>query len=64
MTVFGICHVFGRKYDDLNKKWTVFGVQSSNGDGKIQFQIENTTVTVFRQKFDYGITVIFVKDRQ
>ena len=31
------------------------------GDGKIQFLIENATVKVFVQKFDYGITVIFEK---
>ena len=37
------------------------GLTVSNGDGKIQFLIENTTVTVFIQKFDYGITVIFEK---
>ena len=35
--------------------------QSPNGDGKIQFLIENTPVTVFVQKFAYGITVIFEK---
>ena len=42
-----------------NGRYSVF--QSPNGDGKIQFLIENTTVTVFIQKFDYGITVIFEK---
>ena len=35
--------------------------QSPNGDGKMQFLIENTTMTVFIQTFDYGITVIFEK---
>ena len=35
--------------------------QSPNGDGKIQFLRENTPVTVFVQKIDYGITVIFEK---
>ena len=35
--------------------------QKPNGDGKIHILIENTTVTVFIQKFDYGVTVIFVK---
>ena len=35
--------------------------QSPNGDGKIQYLMENTPVTVFVQKFDYGITVIFEK---
>ena len=42
-----------------NGRYLVF--QSPNGDGKIQFLIENTTVTVFIQKFDYGITVLFEK---
>ena len=60
MTVFGICQFFGRWYGDFkNGRYSVF--QSPNGDGKIQFLIENTTVAVFRQIFDYGITVIFEK---
>ena len=42
-----------------NGRYSVF--QSTNGDGKIQFLIENTTVTGFVQKFVYGITVIFEK---
>ena len=42
-----------------NGRYLVF--QSPNGDGNIQFLIENTTVKVFIQKFDYGITVIFEK---
>ena len=42
-----------------NGRCSVF--QSPNGDGKIQFLIENTTVTIFIEKFDYGITVIFEK---
>ena len=42
-----------------NGRFSVF--QSPNGDGKIQFLIETTTVTVFVQKFDYGIAVIFEK---
>ena len=33
-----------------NGRYSVF--QLLNGDGKIQFRIENTTVTVFIQKFD------------
>ena len=40
-----------------NGRYSVF--QLPNGDGKIQFLIENTTVTIFIEKFDYGITVIF-----
>ena len=40
-----------------NGRYSVF--KSPNGDGKMQFLIENTTVTVFIQKFDYGMTVIF-----
>ena len=35
--------------------------QLPKGDGKIQFLIENATVTVFIHKFDYSITVIFEK---
>ena len=42
-----------------NGRYSVF--QSPNGDGKLQFLIENATVKVFIQKFDYGITVIFEK---
>ena len=61
MAVFGICQfldgisIIGIK----DGRFSVF--KSPNGDGKIQFLIENTTVTVFIQKFDYGITVIFEK---
>ena len=40
-----------------NGRYSVF--QSSNGDGKMQFLIGNTTVTIITQKFDHGITVIF-----
>ena len=60
MAVFGICHFFGRYFGNLNKEWSVFGI-SHDVDGKIQFLIENTTVTVFLQKFDYGITIIIEK---
>ena len=35
--------------------------QIPNGDRKIQFLIENTSVTVYKRKFDYGDTVIFEK---
>ena len=35
--------------------------ESNNGDSKVKFLMENTTVTVFIQKFDYGMTVIFEK---
>ena len=42
-----------------NGRYSVF--EPPNGDGKIQYLIENATVTVFIQKFDYGITVIFEK---
>ena len=61
MTAFGICQFFGG--DTVirikNGRYSVF--QRPNGDRKIQFLIRNTTVTVFIQKFDYGITVIFEK---
>jgi len=42
-----------------NGRYSVF--ESPNGDGKMQFLIENPTVTVFLQKFDYDITVIIEK---
>ena len=58
MTVFGICQFLG---GDLNKNGRYSVFQSLNGDGKILFLVENTTVTVFIQKFDYSITVIFDK---
>ena len=61
MAVLGICQIFGRYYDNLNKNCRYSVFQSPNGDGKIQFLIENTTVTVFVQKFDYRITVFFEK---
>ena len=61
MTVFGICQFFGRYFGNLNKNGLYLVFHLPNGDGKIQFLIENTTVTVFVQKFDYGITVIFEK---
>ena len=37
------------------------GIESPNGDAKMQFPIENITVAVIIQKFDYGITIIFEK---
>ena len=61
MAVFGICQFLGRCFGDLNKNGRYSVFQSPNGDGKIQFLIGNTTVTVFIQKSDYGITVIFDK---
>ena len=42
-----------------NGQYSVF--QLPNGDIEIQFLIENTRVTVFIQRSDYGITVIFEK---
>ena len=61
MAVFGICQFFGQYFGNLNKngRYTVF--QSPDDDGKIQFPIENTTVTVFIKKLSNGITVIFKK---
>ena len=53
MTVIDICQsVFANRY-------SVF--QLPNRVGKIQFLIENTTVTAFTQIFDYGITLIYEK---
>ena len=56
MAVFGICQFFGRYFGnfDENGRYSVF--QLPNGDGKIQCLIENTILTEFKQKFDYGIT--------
>ena len=64
MTVFGICKYFGRYFGDSykNGRYSVF--QSPDGDGNIQFQIENTTVTVIIQIFDYDITIIFEKNQR
>ena len=53
MVVFGICKFFGRYFGNMNKKWTVYGIW------QIQFLIENNTMTVFVQKLDYSITVIY-----
>ena len=53
MAVFDICQfldgisIIGIK----DGRFSVF--KSPNGDGKIQFLIENTTGMVFIQKFDY-----------
>ena len=57
IAVFGISQFFGRHFGNLNKKLVGFG----NGDSRIQFLMESTTLTVFIQKFDYGATVIFEK---
>ena len=57
MVVFSNCQFFGRYFGNLNKKWSVF--RSTNRDSKIQYLIKDTTVTVFMQKLDYGIMVIF-----
>ena len=60
MTVFGICQLGGKTEICIkNGRYSVF--QSLNDDGNIQFRIENTAVTVFIQKFDYGIMVVFEK---
>ena len=61
MTVFVMYQFIGRYFGNLSKNdwYSVF--QAQNGEGKNQFLIENTMVTVFIQKYDYGITVIFEK---
>ena len=61
MVVFDICQFFGHYFGNLNKNGQYSVFQSPDGDSKIQFLIENSTVTVFIEKFDYGITVIFGK---
>ena len=50
-----------RYFGNLSKNDRYFGIQAPNIDGKNQFLLENTTVTVIIQKFDCGITVLFVK---
>ena len=52
---------FGRFFGNLDKYSRYSAFQTRNGDGKIQFPIENRMVTVFTQKLDYGTTVIFEK---
>ena len=61
MTIFDICQFLGGATVIWieNGRYSVF--QSPNRDVKIQFLMENTTVMVFIQKFDYGITIIFEK---
>ena len=59
--------IFGRYFGNLNKKWTVFCNAwwcSPGDDGKAQFLIENTTVTIFIQIFHDAITVIFEKNQR
>ena len=59
MAVFSIYQFFGRYFGNLNKRSRYLLFQSLIGDGKIKFLIENTTVTVFTQRFDSSIVVIF-----
>ena len=42
VTVYGICQFFGRYFGNLNKNDLYLVFQLPNGDGKIQFLIENT----------------------
>ena len=59
MAVFGICKFFGRYFGNY---WRYLVFKLPNGDDKIQFLIENTKVTVYIQKFGYGMTVIVGKN--
>ena len=61
MVVLGICKVLDAisVIRMKNGRYSIF--QTPNGVDEIQFLIENTTVTVFIQIFDYGMTVIFNK---
>ena len=52
--------IFWRYFGNLNKNGLYLVFHLPNGDGKIQFLIENTTMTIFKQKFD-GNTVVFEK---
>ena len=57
--------VFANFLDGISVMWIKNGryslIQSSNGDGKIQFLMESTTVTILMQKIDFAILVIFEK---
>ena len=59
MMVLGICPFFWQYFGNLNKNSRCSLFQSSDGDSKIQFLNQNTTMTAFIHTFDYGITVIF-----
>ena len=61
MGVFGIFQFFGRYFGNLNKNDLYLVFQLPNGDGKIQYLIENTTMTISKQKVGYKNTVIFGK---
>ena len=61
MVVLDICQLFDGILVIWIKNCRYSVSKSPNGDGKIQFLIESTTVTVFIQKSDYGITVILDK---
>ena len=50
MRVIAICQFFGQYFGNLNKNGPYLVFQLPNGDGKIQFLIENTTMAVFKQK--------------
>ena len=60
MVVFGICQFFGRYFGNLNKNGHYLVFHLPNGDGKIQYLIENTTMTISKQQFD-GNTIVFEK---
>ena len=59
MARLGFCLSFERYFGNLNKNGQYSVFQKPQGDDKIRFLIENTTLTVYIQTFDYGITVIF-----
>ena len=62
MGVFSIFQFFGWYFGNLNKNGLHLVFQLPNGDSKIQYLIENTTMKIFKQKVDYGNnTVIFGK---
>ena len=61
MGVYSIFQFFKRYFGNLNKNGLYSVFEAPSGDDKIQFLIDNTTETVFIQKFDYGITVILEK---
>ena len=64
MAVFGICQFLNGMSVIWIKDGRYLVFQSPSDDGKIQFLIENTTVTVFIQQFYDGITLIFEKNKR
>ena len=61
MVEFSICPFFERYFGNLsrNGRYSVF--RPRNGDGEIQFLIENTTGAVFLQKSEKSTVIRYFK---